>query len=346
MNRVFALICVVVSFLGLWACGKAPSANIDAARLAAFAPLPDAAPPKDGALTEEKIALGRMLYYDVRLSKSQTISCNSCHSLTAYGADNEPTSSGFKGQKGDRNSPTVYNAAVHFVQFWDGRAADVEAQAKGPVLNPVEMAMPSEKSAVAVLKSIPEYVASFKKAFPNQKDPVTYDNMGNAIGAFERKLLTPAQWDKYLKGDQAALTPAEKAGFNVFADTGCQTCHAGALLGGNMYQKIGLVKPWPDSSDLGRFTVTKSDADKLLFKVPSLRNVEKTAPYYHNGKVATLNEAVAKMAAFQIGKSLTDEQTGAIITWLSSLTGEIPVEYIKQPVLPKSTAATPRPGAE
>ena len=337
--------CIAVGLLGLWGCSKEPSAEIDAAKLAAFASVPDSVPPKAGALTEEKIALGRMLYYDARLSKSQTISCNSCHNLTQYGVDNQPTSSGFKGQKGNRNSPTVYNAAAHFVQFWDGRAPDVEAQAKGPVLNPVEMAMPSEKSAVAVIKSIPEYATAFKTAFPGEKDPVTYDNMGNAIGAFERRLMTPARWDKFLNGDQAALTPAEKAGFNAFVDAGCPTCHAGALLGGNMYQKIGLVKPWPDASDPGRFNVTKSEADKLMFKVPSLRNVEKTGPYYHDGKVANLNEAVAKMAEFQLGKTLTSAQAEAIVTWTKSLTGEIPVEYIKEPVLPKSTGATPKPSA-
>ncbi len=342
-NKKLILFCSAASLLSFWACSKLPSADIDAARLAAFAPLPDAVSPRDSAATADKVALGRMLYYDPRLSKSQTISCNSCHQLTKYGVDNQATSDGFKGQKGDRNSPTVYNAAAHFVQFWDGRAPDVEAQAKGPVLNPVEMAMPSEKSVLAVIKSMPDYVAAFKKAFPGEKDPVTYDNMATAIGAFERGLLTPARWDKFLRGDQAALTPAEKVGFNEFADAGCQTCHAGALLGGNMFQKIGVAKPWPDASDLGRFKVTKNDADRQMFKVPSLRNVEKTAPYYHDGKVATLKEAVAKMAEFQVGKKLTDSQIEAIVTWTKSLTGEIPAEYIKEPVLPKSTGTTPKP---
>jgi cytochrome c peroxidase len=284
-----------------------------------------------------------MLYYDTRLSKSQKISCNSCHALTQYGVDNQPTSAGHKGQKGDRNSPTVYNAASHFVQFWDGRATDVEGQAKGPVLNPVEMAMASEKEVVAVMKSMPEYVEAFKKAFPNVKDPVTYDNLGNAIGAFERKLITPARWDKFLKGDQSALTSEEKAGFNTFAASGCQTCHAGALLGGNMFQKIGVVKPWPDASDLGRFKVTKSEADRFMFKVPSLRNIEQTGPYFHDGKIATLKEAIAKMADHQVGKTLSDAEIQSIATWMKSLTGEIPAEYIKEPALPKSTSKTPKP---
>ena len=167
--------------------------------------------------------------------------------------------------------------------------------------------------------------------------------MSNAIGAFERKLITPARWDKFLKGDQTALTSEEKAGFNTFAASGCQTCHAGALLGGNMFQKIGVVKPWPDTSDLGRFKVTKSEADKFMFKVPSLRNIEQTGPYFHDGKIATLKEAIAKMADHQVGKTLSDEEIQSIATWMKSLTGEIPAEYIKEPALPKSTSKTPKP---
>ena len=232
---------------------------------------------------------------------------------------------------------------MHFVQFWDGRAPDVEEQAKGPVLNPVEMAMASEKDVIAVLKSMPEYVDAFKKAFPGEKDPVTYDNVGKAIGAFERKLITPARWDKFLKGDATVLTAEEKAGFNTFSSAGCETCHAGALLGGNMFQKIGSVKPWSDTSDPGRFKVTKSEADRLMFKVPSLRNIEKTGPYFHDGKTATLKEAIVKMADYQLGKTLNDADVQAIETWMKSLTGTIPVDYIKEPVLPKSTPKTPKP---
>src|SRR5215468_1061672 len=211
-----------------------------------FGGLPTEAASAENPVTDAKVELGRMLYYDARLSKNHDVACNDCHKLDQFGVDGEPTSKGHKGQRGVRNSPTTFNAALHFVQFWDGRAADVEAQAKGPVLNPVEMAMASDKEVVAVLKSMPEYVALFKKAFPNEKDPVTYDNMGKAIGAFERNLITPSRWDKFLKGDQGALTAEEKAGFNEFAAAGCQSCHAGVLLGGNMMQKMGSVKPWPD----------------------------------------------------------------------------------------------------
>lgn len=342
MGRISVLIsCLVLCC----ACSRGPSGSesVDARKLRPFAALPDVAAPAQGSLSDAKIALGRMLYYDARLSKSQKLSCNSCHKLTEYGVDNEPTSDGHKGQKGDRNSPSVYNAAAHFAQFWDGRAPTVEEQAKGPVLNPVEMAMGSEKDVIAVLKSMPEYVEAFTKAFPDQKDPVTYDNVGNAIGAFERKLMTPGRWDKFLTGDQQALTPAEKAGFNEFVGAGCQSCHAGALVGGAMFQKIGVVEPWPDTTDPGRYKVTRNEADRFLFKVPSLRNVEKTAPYFHDGRTATLKDAIARMGQYQVGKRLTDAQIQSIETWMASLTGEIPAGYIKEPVLPKSTSKTPKP---
>ena len=341
---VFVPLCLL-SLLA-WGQGLSSTPTITPAQLAPFAPLPEVAAPGDGSLTEAKISLGRMLYYDTRLSKSQKISCNTCHALANYGVDGEPTSDGHKGQKGDRNSPTVYNAAAHFAQFWDGRAPTVEEQAKGPVLNPVEMAMAPEKEVVAVLTSMPEYVAAFRKAFPADNDPVTYDNMGKAIGAFERKLMTPSRWDKFLKGDQSALTPAEKVGFLEFANAGCGTCHAGALLGGAMFQKAGVFKPWPGSTDPGRFKVTRSDADKFFFKVPSLRNIDRTAPYFHDGMTATLKEAIARMGEYQLGKALTEAQIRSIQTWMTSLTGEIPAGYIKPPVLPKSTAKTPKPSEE
>jgi cytochrome c peroxidase len=347
MHRSYLVIFPValLSIVFVTGCGKQTltSRTVDAERLKMFKPLPEALPVKTGGVEEQRVLLGRMLYYDARLSKSQTISCNNCHKLDAYGVDNEPTSEGYRNQRGDRNSPTVYNAAAHFVQFWDGRAADVEAQAKGPILNPVEMAMASDKQVVAVLKSMPEYVGAFRRAFPKEKDPVTFDNAANAIGTFERKLLTPARWDNFLKGDPAALTPDEQAGFNVFYETGCETCHAGALVGGNLYQKLGNVKPYPDTTDPGRFKVTKDDGDRMIFKVPSLRNVEKTGPYFHNGKVRKLGDAVRQMAEYQLGKKLSPEEVASIVSYLHSLTGVVPAEFIKPPVLPQSTANTPKP---
>jgi len=344
----FAIALVVAALLlaGI-SCGRRAelSQTIDPARLQMFAPLPKEVPPPSGSLTQPQIDLGRMLYYETRLSTDQKISCNSCHALDSYGVDGQPTSDGHKGQLGTRNSPTVYNAAGHVAQFWDGRAPTVEEQAKGPVMNPAEMAMPSEKVVVAVLKSMPGYVQAFRAAFPTDKDPVTFANMAKAIGAFERKLITPSRWDKFLQGDQAALTLAEKAGFNTFVNAGCQTCHSGALLGATMYQKLGVIKPYPNEADLGRFQLTKSEGDKMVFKVPSLRNIEKTGPYFHDGKVGTLEDAVARMSEYQVGKKLTTEEIQSIITWLKALTGEVPADYIRPPKLPDSTSKTPKPEA-
>ncbi len=350
MRRKFAaFIAVAVLILGInIGCsqkGPAPTspAAIDQGKLSLFEALPEVISADTNPISEEKVALGRMLFYETRLSKSQQISCNSCHDLAKYGVDGQSTSDGHKGQKGNRNSPSVYNAAGHFAQFWDGRAADVEAQAKGPVMNPVEMAMGSEAQVIAVLKSIPAYVDAFKRAFPDEKDPVRYDNMAKAIGAFERKLTTPSRWDKFQRGDQTALTAEEKAGFSTFVETGCHNCHAGKYVGGNLYQKLGAAKPWPDDSDPGRQKVTGNEGDRMLFKVPSLRNIEKTGPYYHTGKVTTLEEAVSSMADYQLGKSLSPAQVNSIVIWLKSLTGEIPAEYIKAPILPKGTDKTPKP---
>jgi cytochrome c peroxidase len=320
-----------------------PAADITAGTLKMFAPLPAAMDSPKNTITEAKIDLGRMLYYEPRLSKSQEVSCNTCHELAQYGTDNEPVSAGHRGLKGSRNAPTVYNAAGHFVQFWDGRAPDVEEQAKGPVTNPIEMAMPSDKTVTGLLKSIPEYVAAFKKAFPGQPDPVTFDNMAAAIGAFERKLVTPSRWDKFLRGDRAALTPAEKAGLNKFIESGCAMCHNGPYVGGSSYQKLGMVKRWSGDADPGRYAVSKQESDRAVFKVPSLRNIDKTGPYFHTGKVAALDRAVAIMSEYQTGRPLSPGDVQAIVGWLRTLTGEIPLEFVKKPALPRSTALTPRP---
>lgn len=319
------------------------AAEIAPARLKIFKPLPETMDSQKNPITAAKVDLGRMLYYENRLSKSQKFSCNSCHLLDQYGVDNQPTSEGHKGKRGDRNSPTSYNAAGHIAQFWDGRAADVEEQAKGPVMNPVEMAMPDEKTVIATLSSMPEYVALFKKAFPGEAQPLTYDNMARAIGAFERKLVTPSRWDKFLKGDATALTDAEKAGFNRFYDAGCATCHNGAYLGGAMYQKAGVAKPWPSQTDPGRLAATKNEKDRMFFKVPSLRNIEKTWPYFHDGSVKSLDVAVRMMAEHELGKPLSKEDVASIGTFLKALTGEVPRDYIKPPKLPAATAKTPKP---
>lgn len=296
--------------------------------------LPPEVASETNPLTEAKIRLGRMLYYDTRLSKNNDVSCNSCHDLANYGVDGKTVSTGHKGQTGRRNSPTVYNAAGHVAQFWDGRAADVEEQAKGPVLNPVEMAMASADETVARLKAIPGYAAAFRAASPNEPEPVSFDNVARAIGAFERKLITPSRWDRFLQGDHSALTDEEFSGHHEFMHGGCATCHNGPFVGGRMFQKLGAEKAWPVAADEGRYEVTKAVSDRMVFKVPSLRNVEKTGPYFHDGKVETLEKAVRLMGEYQLNAKLDDRQVRQIIAWLKTLTGEIPAEYIRPPKLP------------
>jgi cytochrome c peroxidase len=280
----------------------------------------------DNPLTPEKVALGKLLYHDESLSKKGNLSCASCHDLSTYGVDNKRVSPGSDGKDGERNSPTVYNAFRQFTQFWDGRAKNVEEQSTGPMLNAVEHGLANEAELVAKLKQKPELVAAFGKAFPGADDAVTVTNFQLAVGAFERTLVTKSPFDAYLDGDQKALSNEEKQGLNDFMQVGCITCHTTRLLGGNMFQKSGLLAPYP-SEDLGRAATTGNDFDKHFFKVPPLLNVEKTAPYYHDGKVATLEEAVTLMAKLQLGKDLTAEQTESIVTFLKALTGPLPEEF-------------------
>jgi cytochrome c peroxidase len=317
---------------------------IDPATLAVFKPpLPAVFDSADNPLTDEKVALGRQLYFDTRLSKNQDISCNTCHLLDKFGVDGKKVSTGHKGQNGTRNSPTVYNAAGHFVQFWDGRSPSVEHQATQPLGNPVEMAMKDDAAIEKLLRSIPGYVSAFKKVFPDDKQPVTVANLGKAIGAFERKLVTPAPWDKFLAGDDTALTDEQKSGFLAFTSNGCTACHMGTLLGAAMYQKVGAVKPWPNQTDQGRFEVTKVESDKMLFKAPSLRNVAETAPYFHDGSVQSLEEAIQAMGAHQLGRDISAADAKLMASWMKSLTGALPAELIKAPELPASGPTTPKP---
>lgn len=320
---------------GQQAAAPASAVAIDPAALQAFQPLPDVMSSPTNPSTPEKVALGRMLYYDARVSTTGDISCYVCHPLHDYGTSHRRTGVGHGGKVGGRNEPSVFNAAGHLAQFWDGRAPDVEAQALGPVLNPVEMGMADAGSVVAILKLIPGYVEAFSAAFPGEADPVTFDNFGKAIGAFERGLVTPGKWDAFLKGDAAALSDAERTGFNDFMASGCAGCHTGTYVGGSMYMKAGLVNPWFNQSDVGRAAVTKNDADKLVFKVPSLRNVEETWPYFHDGSVQHIDDAVALMAWHQLGQQLTDAQIISIAAWLETLTGPVAFEYVNEPALPR-----------
>lgn len=268
--------------------------------------------------TPERIALGKKLYFDNRLSVNDQQSCNTCHVLddNRAGVDNLKTSPGaVEGRIGVRNSPTVFNAGFHFVQFWDGREPDLKHQAKGPILNPIEMGMPDSNTVVKKFKKIPEY----KKLFANAGMKITFDNMAEAIAAFERTLITKDRFDMFMKGNPQALKEDEVEGLALFISSGCTTCHTGPLLGGNMYQKMGLLKPYADTTDKGRFDVTGVETDKYMFKVPSLRNVALTDPYMHDGEVKTLKDAIVLMADIQLGKKLTDDEVNKIQKFLGSL---------------------------
>ncbi|WP_111708425.1 cytochrome-c peroxidase [Lutibacter citreus] len=294
-----------------------------------FGKLPEVAENPENPITKEKVELGKKLYLDNRLSKDNTQSCNTCHDLKNYGVDNLSTSPGNDGGLGTRNSPTVFNAALHMSQFWDGREPDVEAQAGGPILNPVEMAMPNEKIVVERLSKIKEYNTLFTNVFPKDKNPINYKNIQNAIGAFERTLITPSRFDEFLEGDMNALTTEEKEGLQLFISTGCVACHSSNVLGGNIYQKFGLYDDyWKHTKskkiDEGKFEVTKKESDKYVFKSPSLRNIEKTYPYFHDGSVTDLKEAVTIMAKVQLNKDLAEKDLNALVAFLNSLTGELP----------------------
>ena len=286
------------------------------------------------------VELGKKLYFDPRLSKSGFISCNSCHNLSMGGTDNLKTSIGHNWNEGPINAPTVLNSSMNLAQFWDGRAKDLQAQAGGPIANPGEMAS-NHALAVEVLQSIPGYVAEFKKAFGSDK--VTIEEVTKAIAAFEETLVTPnSRFDKWLKGDKKAISADELAGYKLFKDSGCVACHNGPAVGGNSFQKMGVVAPYSASSPAeGRVGVTKEEADRFKFKVPTLRNVEMTYPYFHDGAAKTLPEAVDTMARIQLGKKFTADENAKVVAFLKTLTGDQP--NFKLPILPPSVDGTPRP---
>lgn len=323
--------------------GAEASVVVDRDRLTAFAPLPPVVEPTAYTMSDELTDLGRMLFYENRISISQELSCNSCHLLDNFGVDGEQFSLGHEGIPVGRNSPTVYNAALHIAQFWDGRSPDVEDQAKGPILAGGEMGMPNPEYVIFVLDSIPGYVEMFQSVFPDDPDPVNYDNVAQAIGAFERRLTTPDRFDAFLNGDDAALTDQEKAGLNLFLDVGCASCHNGPAMGGQTYARLGVMKEYPGLTDVGRFEVTGMEADRYSFKVPSLRNIAETGPYLHDGSVSSLSEMVRIMAEYQLGKDLTDAEVASIVAFLGALTGEIPTDYIAVPEFPPNGPDTPGP---
>ena len=286
------------------------------------------------------VELGKKLFFDPRLSKSGFISCNSCHNLSMGGSDNLPTSIGDKWQQGPINSPTVLNSSLNLAQFWDGRAADLKEQAGGPIANPGEMAF-SHTLAIDVIESIPAYKREFKTVFG--KERIDIDQVTAAIAEFEKTLVTPnSRFDQWLLGNKEALSPKELAGYKLFKESGCVACHNGAAAGGNSFQKMGLVEPYKSNSPAeGRSAVTGKDADRFNFKVPTLRNVELTYPYFHDGAANTLAEAVDVMARIQLGKNYTKQENEQVVAFLKTLTGDQPL--FRLPILPPSADATPRP---
>jgi len=311
-----------------------------------FKTIPDApAEIKNNPAIPEKVKLGEMLYFEPRLSASHLISCNTCHNLGTGGVDLQETSVGHAWQKGPRNAPTVLNSVFNVAQFWDGRAKDLAEQAKGPVQATVEMNNTPEQ-VLNTLNSMPEYKELFSKSFPEDEEPVSFENTVKAIEIYEATLLTPdSRFDKFLKGDEKSLSPEERKGLRAFMDKGCAACHNGINVGGVGYFPFGLVqKPGADilpPEDKGRFMITKTPSDEYVFKVPTLRNIELTAPYFHSGKVWSLKQAVGIMGSAQLRVQLSDEDIDKITTFLKTLTGNQPeVEY---PILPPSTNDTPKP---
>lgn len=340
MRSVFCILGLGISF------------SILAAESLPFSPLPKKAPaPKDNPTTEAKVNLGRQLYFDPRVSIDGTVSCNSCHNVMSGGTDNRRVSVGVGGQKGGRNSPTVFNAAFLSVQFWDGRAKTLEEQAAGPMINAVEMGAANHDIVVGRIQDIPGYVTQFTKVFG--KDQVNIDTATKAIAAYERTLITPnAPFDKYLRGNKKALDANAQRGLKLVNELGCVACHNGVAFAGPMdplsgagfYQKFPTfadneyVKKYRLDEDKGRFEATKDEKDKGLFRVPTWRNIALTAPYFHNGMVPTLDEAVRVMAKVQLNKELSNEQVSDIVAFLNSLTGELPKQAMPSlPLTPNRT---------
>jgi cytochrome c peroxidase len=304
-----------------------------------FGPLPQVMFSEKNPITPEKVKLGKIIFYEIRISVDGTVSCARCHPIGLYATDGLRKSIGNNCKLNPRNAPTILNAAGQISAHWIGNRADVEDQAKQSVIGPPSFGMPSYEAVERKLKEIKGYAPLFEKAFSGKKDPVNVDNFSKAVGAFERTLVTPSRFDAFVKGDQTALTAPQKRGLKAFIETGCMTCHSSAYFGGQMYQKFGIFEPYwkytkSEPIDEGRYVVTKNDVDKYLFKVPVLRNVAKTSPYFHDGSVNKIEDAVWIMGKIQLGKDLNKSQVGEIVTFLKSLTGKIPEDALKVPLLP------------
>ena len=306
-----------------------------------FGILPEEMKSKENPITSTKVKLGRMLFYDTRLSVDNTVSCAKCHFFGLYGIDGLPKSIGNNYKENDRNAPTVFNAAGQISNHWIGDRASVEEQAEKSLTGKASFGNPDEKSLVEKLSKIRQYNELFKKTFPKDKTPISAKNIGLAIGAFERTLVTPSPFDDYLEGNIRAIKKDEIGGLKLFMDYGCSSCHSGIYLGGNSYEKFGIFANYWEYTgskkiDEGRFLYTKNDSDKYVFKVPILRIVAKTAPYFHDGSVENIKDAIKIMGKIQLDIDLSDEDINGIATFLTSLTGKIPQNMLHIPILPQN----------
>lgn len=331
---------VLVCILPAVARARTPSAaSLLTLARGVFRPLPPSMATPQRRITPQLVQLGDDLFWDPRLSADGTVSCARCHQPSLYGSDALPRSRGVDDKLNPRRAPTVLNAALEFREHWRGERADVEDQATKAFLGPASFGNLSFLAVIEKIEAIPGYRPLFKRAFPGEANPVTPQNLGRAIGAYERTLVTPAPFDAFLKGKTTALSPEQRTGLWTFVEAGCASCHNGVDVGGNSFRKFGVVEDYWKATgskeiDKGRFDVTHDPADMYVFKVAQLRNVAMIPPYFHDGSVANLPEAVRVMAKVQLGKSLTAVQTRAIVSFLGSLTGRLPADFVAAPVLP------------
>lgn len=307
----------------------------------AFQPLPNDLGTAEFPITPGRVALGRALFFDPRASEDGTVSCARCHQPSLYGTDGLDKPHGAHDSINPRNAPTVLNAAIQFSAHWRGDRRNVEDQATQSLIGPATFGNRDYSSALKRLRAIPGYLEMFRAAFPGEPDPVTPENWGKAIGSYERTLVTPSRFDQFLSGDLHALSSVEQRGLRTFIDTGCAGCHNGPGIGGGMFRKFGVVEEyWNETKsaeiDKGRFDVTHDAADMYVFKVPALRNVAMTPPYFHDGSAKALPEAVRIMAKVQVGKELVGQEVADIVAFLQSLTGQLPADFRDAPVLPPS----------
>jgi cytochrome c peroxidase len=339
MQKIVFL-CLVLSLASVYsAYGESHDEALIASAKQFFGTLPSVMKSAENPVTPEKVKLGKILFYETRISVDGTVSCAKCHPISHYGVDGLRISVGNNCKPNPRNDPTVFNAADQISEHWIGNRKNVEDQAKQALVGPPSFGMPSYDAVEKILQSTKGYLTLFKAAFPKDEEPVTVDNFAMAVGAFERTLITPAPFDSFLKGNAEALSEKGKEGLETFLDTGCMACHFGVYVGGQMYQKFGIFEPYwkctkSEKIDEGRYAVTKKESDKYVFKVPVLRNVAMTAPYFHDGSVDTLGKVVVIMAKVQLGKDIDIKKAETIVAFLNSLTGRIPEDALSVPLLP------------